>query len=63
MAENENWEIRNIVRKMAQDEFITDMKKDKFINEIESGLGEMIKNEPNKIQKKPSFWSKFKKLW
>jgi len=38
------------------------MKKNKFIDEIKNGLGECILKEPNKVQKKPSLLSKFKKL-
>lgn len=60
----EDWEIEQEKRKMIQDSLITEMKKNKFIEEIKSGLGEQIKKEPNKIQvkEKTSILTKFKKL-
>lgn len=60
----EDWEIEQEKRKMIQDSLITEMKKNKFIEEIKSGLGEQIKKEPNKIQvkEKTSMLAKFKKL-
>ena len=57
------WLIKDSERKMAQEIFITEMRKEKFINEIKDGLGEMIKEQPNTIQKKPSFWDKLKALF
>ena len=47
--------IKDEMRKMKQDIFTTEIKKENFIKEITNGLGEEIKNEPNKIQKKLSF--------
>lgn len=61
--ENDDWLIRNYERRIAQETFLTDMKKERFINEIKDGLGETIKEEPNTIQKKPTFWQKLKKLF
>jgi len=58
----EDWEIEQERRKMLQDSLVTEMKKNKFIDEIKSGLGEQIKKEPNKVHKKPSLFSRFKKL-
>lgn len=62
--EREEWEIELEKRKMLQDSYVTEMKKNKFIEEIKSGLGEQIKKEPNKIQvkEKTSMLAKFKKL-
>jgi len=58
----QEWEIEQEKRKMLQDQLVTEHKKNKFINEIMSGLGEEIKKEPNTIHKKPSIWSKIKKV-
>lgn len=52
MGKND-WEIENELRKMKQLEMVTELKKDKFIDEIKTGLGEQIRKEPNKIQEKP----------
>jgi hypothetical protein len=56
------WEIELEKRKILQDSMVTEIKKEKFIKEIKNGLGDLIISEPNKTQKKPSFWSKIKKL-
>jgi hypothetical protein len=58
----EEWEVEQEKRKILQDALITEIKKNKFIEEIQNGLGESILKEPNKVQKKPSLFSKFKKL-
>lgn len=58
----EEWEIEQEKRKMIQDQITTEYKKNKFIEEIKSDLGQCILKEPNKKQKKLSFWVKFKKL-
>jgi len=57
--------IKDEERKMKQDIFATEIKKENFIREITNGLGEEILKEPNKIQviKKPNFWDKLKKLF
>lgn len=60
---NKDWEIENEIRKMKQQELVTEVKKDKFIEEVKSGLGEMIKEEPNKIQKKPTLFDKIKRIF
>lgn len=59
---------RDLVRteelKMRQDIVATEIKKEAFIREItENGLGDEILKEPNKVQKKLSFWDKFKKIF
>jgi hypothetical protein len=58
----EEWEIEQERRKIVQDQLVTEHKKNKFIDEIMGGLGEIIKKEPNTVQKKPTKWEKFKKL-
>lgn len=60
--DREEWEIEQERRQMLHDNFITEMRKNKFINDIVSGLGDEIKKEPNKVQKKPSLMFKIKKL-
>ena len=66
MAKRKNMN-RNFVkdeeRKMLQDVVSTEIKKENFIREIMGGLGEEIKTEPNKIQKKLTFWDKIKKAF
>lgn len=57
-----DWEVENERRKMKQDILVTEHKKNKFINEIRTGLGDKIIEEPNKEQKKPSFLQKIKTL-
>jgi len=56
-------QIKNEERKLQQDLFVTQIKKESFIKEIKDGLGNKIINEPNKIQKKLSFWDKIKKMF
>jgi hypothetical protein len=63
MVNINDFEIENEKRIMKQEILSTELKKEKFIKEIKTGLGDMIKQEPNKIQKKPSFWDKIKKLF
>ena len=55
--------IKDEVRKIQQDIFNTQIKKEKFISEITNGLGQEILKEPNIVQKKLSFWSKLKKMF
>ncbi len=62
MGNREDWEIELEKRKILQESLITEHKKNKFIEEIKSGLGKQIMEEPNKIQKKRNFWFKIKKL-
>jgi hypothetical protein len=59
----EEWELEQEKRKILQDSLVTEMKKNKFIEEIKSGLGNEIKKEPNKVQKKRSLLFKIKKLF
>jgi hypothetical protein len=63
MGFRNEWEIEQERRKMLQEQMITEMKKDKFIQEMLDGLGEVIKKEPNKVQKKLSLVDKIKKLF
>lgn len=62
MNHREEWELEQERRKMLQDQMVTEYKKNKFIEEIKGGLGQLIVEEPNKKQKKPSIISKIKKL-
>jgi hypothetical protein len=59
----EEWELEQEKRKILQDSLVTEMKKNKFIEEIKNGLGNEIKKEPNKVQKKRSLLFKIKKLF
>lgn len=61
--ERVDWEIELEKRKILQESMVTDLKKDKFIKEITSGLGDKILEEPNKLQKKPGLLSKLKKMF
>lgn len=61
--DKEELEIEMEKRRILQDEMVTDMRKNQFINKIKNGLGEEIKKEPNKIQKKPSFIDKLLKIF
>lgn len=60
--EREEWEIELEKRKMLQDEYVTEMKKNKFIEEMKNGLGDDILKNPNTKHKKPGFFDKLKKL-
>lgn len=62
MSSREEWELEQERRKMLQDEIVTEYKKNKFIKEIKSGLGQSIMEQPNTIQKKPTVFDKIKKL-
>jgi len=57
-----DWELEQEKRKIIQEEMVTEMKKNKFIEDIKNGLGERIKKEPNTVFKKPSLLIKIKKL-
>jgi hypothetical protein len=63
MASIDEIEIENEKRIMKQDILSTELKKENFIKEIKSGLGDMIIKEPNKIQKKPTLWDKIKNIF
>lgn len=58
----EEIEIEQERRKILQDNFVTEINKKKFIDKIKNEWADHINSEPNKIQKKVSFWTKFKKL-
>lgn len=62
MAEND-WEIENEIRKMRQQDLVTEVKKDKYISEIKKGLGDIILKEPNTVHKKPGFLAKLKRIF
>ena len=59
---NGDWVIKYEERKMRQDMLSTEAKKNKFIRDINNGLGDMIKEEPNKPQKKITWYHKLFKL-
>tara|TARA_B100001287_G_C22359557_1_gene379106 strand:+ start:123 stop:320 length:198 start_codon:yes stop_codon:yes gene_type:complete len=61
--DRKDWVIEQEKRKILQEEMVTEMKKNKFINEIKNGLGEKIKKEPNTVFKKPSLLTKIKKIF
>ncbi len=62
MGKREEIEIEQERRKMLQDVFVTEIKKKKFIDKIKNDWSNSMMEEPNKIQKKPTIWSKLKKL-
>ena len=43
----EEWEVELEKRKILQDINITELRKDKFIEEIKNGLGDKILKTPN----------------
>jgi hypothetical protein len=49
--ENINEEINKEKKMMLRDFVATDLAKEKFIENIKSGLGEKIKKQPKKINK------------
>ena len=55
--------LRDEERKMKQDIVSTQIKKENFIKEIFGGLGEEILAEPNRPQKKLTFWNKLKRMF
>lgn len=59
----EEWEIELESRKMLQDNMVTDMRKNRFIEEIKNGLGEEILKEPNRKVKKQTIIDKIKKIF
>ena len=61
--DREHWEVELERRKILQDSYITEMRKNKFIEEIKNGLGEEILKAPNSTHKKPNFFDKLKKLF
>jgi len=62
MSKREEVEIEQERRKILQDVFVTEIKKKKFIDKIKNEWSNSMMEEPNKVQKKPTVWSKFKKL-
>jgi uncharacterized GH25 family protein len=63
MKNIDEYMIKHEERKMQQDALVTLSKKNKFISDIKNGLGEEIIKEPNKPQKKITFWGKIKRLF
>lgn len=61
MGTREEWVLEQERRKLLQDQIITENRKNKFIQEINSGLGKKILKEPNKKQKKVTLLQKIKK--
>lgn len=61
MGIREEWMLEQERRKLLQDQIITENRKNKFIQEINSGLGKKILKEPNKKQKKVTLLQKIKK--
>ena len=61
MGTREEWMLEQERRKLLQDQIITENRKNKFIQEINSGLGEKILKEPNKKQKKVTLLQTIKK--
>lgn len=55
--------VKDEQRKMLQDVVATEIKKENFVKEIVGGLGEEIISEPNKPQKKMTFWDKIKRMF
>ena len=62
MSKREEVEIEHERRKILQDVFVTEIKKKKFTDKIKNEWSNSMMEEPNKVQKKPTVWSKFKKL-
>jgi hypothetical protein len=52
------WTIKHEQRKMEQDALATEAKKRKYVHDIKNGLGDLIKEEPNKPQKKMKWYHK-----
>ena len=52
------WTIKHEQRKMEQDALATEAKKRKYIHDVTNGLGELIKEEPNKPQKRMKWYHK-----
>lgn len=55
-------EIEDEKKRMLHDELVTEHKKNIFIKEILSGLGEEIIKNPNKPRKKNNIFKKIKKI-
>lgn len=60
--DRQDWEIEQEKRKILQDQLVTEHQKNRFIEKITSGLGEEIIKEPNTVHKKPSTWTRIKKV-
>jgi len=62
MRNDEKWLYELEKRKIVQESMVTDHKKDRYIKQIISGLGEEIIKEPNAKPQKPKKLSFFEKL-
>lgn len=49
-------EIKQIENQMKGDLFMTEIKKKKFIGDLKNGLGEEIKNNPNRVKRIKTPW-------
>lgn len=61
-------EIEMIENEIVADKYITEIKKNNFINEIKTNLGSEIKKNPNKVKvktksKKEKFFDFIKKIF
>jgi hypothetical protein len=54
--------INHEKRKMEQSVLSTEAKKRKYVHDIKNGLGNLIKEEPNKPQKKIKWYHKLFRL-
>tara|TARA_R110001592_G_scaffold350329_2_gene646378 strand:+ start:3866 stop:4063 length:198 start_codon:yes stop_codon:yes gene_type:complete len=61
--DRKDWVIEQEKRKIIQEEMVTEMKKNKFIDDIKNGLGDKIKKEPNTVFKKTTLIGKIKKIF
>ena len=52
------WTIKYEQRKMEQEALSTEAKKRKYVHDVKNGLGDLIKEEPNKPQKKMKWYYK-----
>jgi hypothetical protein len=60
---NIEWTVNHERRKMEQAALSTDANKRKFIHDVQNGMGDLIKDEPNKPQKKIKWYHKLFKLF
>ena len=57
------WTIKPEQLKREQNVLSTEAKKRKYIHDIKSGLGELIREEPNKPQKKVKWYHKLFRMF
>ena len=68
MGTREDWVLEQERRKLLQDQIVSERKKEKFIKDIKSGLGNHIKYNGGRVHKiKKSrvkrFWDKLMKIF